>query len=152
MSVVAYKCKNCGGELLFDPDTQNVNTWLCDMILGAKDMLDGNAETLAGFKVIDDYNFEISPDGRPYWIVSTYVKTIGFSGEDATGVVTLDAQTGQTKHYDIASTPQWIDRIQPDDFVLQQITYWGKYIKGWTNAKINDHDDTERDIADSVVA
>ena len=44
---------------IFDPDTQNVNTWLCDMILGAKDMLDGNAETLAGFKVIDDYNFEI---------------------------------------------------------------------------------------------
>ncbi len=87
---------------------------------------------------LHDYNFEISPDGRPYWIVSTYVKTIGFSGEDATGVVTLDAQTGQTKHYDIASTPQWIDRIQPDDFVLQQITYWGKYIKGWANAKINE--------------
>lgn len=43
----------------FDPDTQNVNTWMCDFILGAKDMIDGKAETLAGFKVVDDYHFTI---------------------------------------------------------------------------------------------
>ncbi|RVU54408.1 ABC transporter substrate-binding protein [Anaerosphaera multitolerans] len=44
---------------IFDPATQNLNTWLCDMILGGPEMLEGKAESLAGFKVIDDYNFEI---------------------------------------------------------------------------------------------
>lgn len=29
MSVVAYKCKNCGGELLFDPDTQQFHCEYC---------------------------------------------------------------------------------------------------------------------------
>lgn len=30
MSVVTYKCKNCGGELLFDPDTQQFHCEYCD--------------------------------------------------------------------------------------------------------------------------
>ena len=50
---------------IFDPATQNLNTWLCDMILGAKDMLEGKADTLAGFKAIDDYNFTITLE-MPY--------------------------------------------------------------------------------------
>ncbi len=30
MSVVSFKCKNCGGELLFDPDTQKFHCEYCD--------------------------------------------------------------------------------------------------------------------------
>jgi ABC-type transport system substrate-binding protein len=44
---------------IFDPKTQNLNTWLCDMIKGASEMLEGKAPTLEGFKVIDDYAFSI---------------------------------------------------------------------------------------------
>lgn len=50
---------------IFNPETQDLNTWLCDMILGAKDMLEGKAETLAGFKATDDYNFTITLE-MPY--------------------------------------------------------------------------------------
>lgn len=50
---------------IFDPEVGNVNTWLCDMILGGKEMLEGKAETLAGFKVLDDYTFTLELDG-PY--------------------------------------------------------------------------------------
>lgn len=45
---------------MFLPSTICVNTFLCDMILGAKDMLDGKTDKLEGFKVIDDYNFTIT--------------------------------------------------------------------------------------------
>lgn len=44
---------------IFDPKTQNLNTWLCDMILGGPEMLDGKTDSLAGFKIIDDYTFTI---------------------------------------------------------------------------------------------
>ncbi len=44
---------------IFDPATANVNAWLCDMILGGKDMLDGKATELAGVTIQDDFNFTI---------------------------------------------------------------------------------------------
>lgn len=44
---------------IFDPATANVNAWLCDMIKGGQDMLDGNATELEGVKIIDDFNFTI---------------------------------------------------------------------------------------------
>jgi peptide/nickel transport system substrate-binding protein len=43
----------------FDPKWNNVNMWMADFILGAKDMMEGKASSLAGFKVIDDYTFSI---------------------------------------------------------------------------------------------
>ncbi len=50
---------------IFDPAMGNVNTWLCDMIKGGKVMLDGKADSLAGFKQIDEYTFSIELEG-PY--------------------------------------------------------------------------------------
>ena len=44
---------------IFDPETANVNSWLCDMIKGGNAMLNGEADELEGVKVIDDYNFTI---------------------------------------------------------------------------------------------
>jgi peptide/nickel transport system substrate-binding protein len=43
----------------FDPKWNNVNRWMADFILGAQDVMDGKASSLAGFKVIDDYTFSI---------------------------------------------------------------------------------------------
>jgi peptide/nickel transport system substrate-binding protein len=47
-------------ERVFRPSTGHVMTWVCDMIVGAKDMLAGRAESLAGFKIIDDLTFEVT--------------------------------------------------------------------------------------------
>ncbi|SKC86170.1 ABC transporter substrate-binding protein [Maledivibacter halophilus] len=47
-------------ERIFTPSVGNVNTWICDMIKGSKEMLEGEATELSGFKLIDDYKFEIS--------------------------------------------------------------------------------------------
>lgn len=45
---------------MFDPKTKCLNTYLCDMILGAQEMLEGKSSKLAGFKVLDDRKFEIT--------------------------------------------------------------------------------------------
>jgi hypothetical protein len=91
-----------------------------------------------------DFTFEIDDDGIPFWVVTTYKKTIGFSGNDATGVVTLNAQTGELKDYTVAETPLWVDRIQPIAFVEKQLSDWGEYVNGyWNFSNLNKLQTTE---------
>ncbi|TDE47128.1 hypothetical protein E0I26_03325 [Flavobacterium rhamnosiphilum] len=80
-----------------------------------------------------DFSFEIDDAGNPFWIVTKYVKKIGFSGKEATGVVVVDAQSGAIKEYSIAETPKWVDRIQPLDFIEDQLNDWGEYVHGYWN-------------------
>ncbi|MFY0483817.1 hypothetical protein ACI6PS_14560 [Flavobacterium sp. PLA-1-15] len=80
-----------------------------------------------------DYNFEIDDKGEPYWIVTTYSKEIGFGGNNATGVLTVNAQTGEIKEYGINDTPLWVDRIQPISFIEDQLNDWGEYVHGYWN-------------------
>ena len=90
---------------------------------------------LSGFyKVgLTDYSFEIDDDGIPYWVVTKYKKTIGFSGENATGVVLVNTETGKCNEYGIENTPAWVDRIQPDTFIENQLNDWGNFVKGYFN-------------------
>ena len=80
-----------------------------------------------------DFSFEIDDDGVPYWVVTKYVKKVGFSGNDATGVVVVNAQNGAIKEYTIKNTPLWVDRIQPISFIIDQLNDWGEYVKGYWN-------------------
>ena len=82
---------------------------------------------------LEDFNFEIDDNGHPYWIVTKYKKRIGFAGNDATGVLVVDAETGVIQEYDIANTPLWVDRIQPISFIEEQLNEWGEYVHGYWN-------------------
>lgn len=81
-------------------------------------------------------SFEIEDGtGRPYFVATKYERTIGsFGGEDAVGVVIIDAQTGEITEKSIEDAPQWIDRIQPEGFISDQLDDWGQYVQGWWNA------------------
>lgn len=83
---------------------------------------------------LTDHCLEINPNGRPYWVLCTFEKQIGFSGKNSTGVITVDPQTGELQKYGIKNVPNWIDRIHPKDFVEDQIYYWGEYVNGWLNS------------------
>lgn len=85
------------------------------------------------FQGLTDYSFEIDDAGNPYWVVTIYKKTIGFSGDEATGVVVVNAQTGDIKEYQINNAPAWIDRIQPAQFIENQLNNWGNFVKGYWN-------------------
>jgi len=82
---------------------------------------------------LTDYSFEIDDAGIPYWVVTKFKKTIGFAGEEAQGVVIVNAQTGEINDYSIANTPKWVDRIQPGEFIETQLNNWGEYVKGYWN-------------------
>ena len=85
-----------------------------------------------------EFTFEIDDNGRPYWVVSLYDHAIGYGGANAVGTAIVDAQTGEVKVYSIEDTPSWVDRIQPESFVVQQIKDWGLYVNGFLNSVISE--------------
>jgi hypothetical protein len=42
-------------------------------------------------------------------------------------------QSGVINEYSIAKTPKWVDRIQPLDFIEDQLNDWGEYVHGYWN-------------------
>lgn len=83
---------------------------------------------------LTDYSFEIDNSGRPFWVITKFDRTIGFAGDDPTGVVVVDVQTGDIVEYNITAAPAWIDRIQPEDIVIEQLGNWGLFVNGFYNA------------------
>ncbi|PHV70939.1 hypothetical protein CS063_07925 [Sporanaerobium hydrogeniformans] len=85
---------------------------------------------------LTDFTLEINDEGRPYWVVTLYEHKVGYSGSDAIGVATVDAQTGEVASYTPENAPEWVDRIQPESFIGKQINDWGLYINGFLNSQI----------------
>lgn len=81
--------------------------------------------------------FEVDDDQNPYWVVPVYSYEIGvIGGKDITGIVLVDAVSGDTIHYDIEDVPQWIDQVYPAYLLNIQANNWGKYTNGFLNSII----------------
>jgi hypothetical protein len=90
---------------------------------------------------LSDFTLEIEDEtDRPFLVVTKFQKKVGFSGNDATGVITLDVQTGEINDYNLDEIPEWIDRVYPENFVVQQLDLWGHYVHGWTNSFLGTKD------------
>ena len=85
------------------------------------------------FKGLTDYSFELDDDGVPYWVITTYKNRWLFNLPEATGVLTVNATTGETTQYTIDTLPEWVDRVQPESFVMNQIQNQGTYVHGIFN-------------------
>lgn len=83
---------------------------------------------------IADYSFEIDDEYHPYWVATIYEPKVGYRGHDAVGAVVIDAQTGEIRRYTLAEVPEWIDRVQPGEFIYHQASDWGTYVNGFWNA------------------
>lgn len=91
--------------------------------------------------------FEIDDNGHPYWVFSKYEKTIAVFGDQTTGCVVVNAETGDIKEYSIENAPEWIDRIQPRGIIKDQLHYWGELVEGWWNP----YDLKKKRITDGIV-
>ena len=89
-------------------------------------------------KGMADYTLEIDDNGKPFWVVSLYEHKVGFGGSNVNGTAIVDTKTGETKFYSIKDTPEWVDRIQPESFVVDQINSWGVYVNGFINSVISE--------------
>ena len=82
---------------------------------------------------IADMNFELDDNGRPYWVIITCENTILWGCPEANGVVTCDPQTGEIEQYSISDAPKWIDIIQPEELIRDQLKNYGEYAGGIFN-------------------
>lgn len=80
-----------------------------------------------------DYTFEVDDEGNPFWTVTLFENKVGFGGSDAIGVLTVNPESGEIKRYAVQDAPNWIDRIQPENFVASQVDDWGNYVHGFWN-------------------
>ena len=86
------------------------------------DKLERHARIFGGyFKGFTDYSFEVNDDGQPFWVVTTYKNLVGISLPEADGVLIINATTGDTTRYTLENVPSWVDRVQPEDYIMTQI-------------------------------
>ena len=85
-------------------------------------------------KPMTDLSFEIDDEGRPFWVISVYKPTILFSGFDSDGVIIVDAQSGESEYYkETKDVPAWVERVNAEWIIEDQIENWGAYKNGWLN-------------------
>lgn len=79
-------------------------------------------------------SFEIDETGTPYFIQATMKKAFGATSADqTTGIIVMNAITGECKFYANGQEPAWIDRVYPAQLIMDQVGYWGKYTHGFWN-------------------
>jgi len=87
---------------------------------------------------LTDFTFEVDDENNPFWVITIFEKKVGYLGDDAVGVVILNAQSGEIKKYSIDEAPKWVDRIQPESLVTDQLNDWGDFVHGWLNLSQKD--------------
>lgn len=85
------------------------------------------------FTGITDFSFELDDSGKPYWVVTTYENLRGFALPEADGIILVDAESGDMQRFDLKDVPEWVDRVQPEDFIINQINNQGEYVHGIFN-------------------
>ena len=82
---------------------------------------------------LTEYTFEVNDDWEPLEVITTYKNLTGWMTSEATGVTINNPQTGEVLNYRLTEVPEWVDIVQPESFIEDQIDNHGKYIHGIIN-------------------
>jgi hypothetical protein len=84
--------------------------------------------------ISDSPRFELDEQRRGHWVFTTYKKAYLFAIDNPTGVLVVDAQTGEINKFDLDQVPSWIDTVFVDGVTEKLISYAFSYVKGAFNA------------------
>ncbi len=80
-------------------------------------------------------SFEIDEEGHPWYVCTTYTYKGTETKRSVTGVVLFDPITGDsTKYDDPLDAPTWVDRIYPEDLVMEELSDYGSLQDGYINS------------------
>ncbi len=74
-----------------------------------------------------DPTLELDDAFHPYWTISLMQPTRGYTGDQLSEVLIVDAHTGDVVKYLPKNVPVWVDRVMPSDTVTQYLQWWGLY-------------------------
>lgn len=78
--------------------------------------------------------FELDEQRRGHWVFTTYQKAYLLAIDQPTGVLVVDAQTGEINKFDLDHVPSWIDTVFVDRVTERLVSYAFSYVKGAFNA------------------
>jgi len=90
-------------------------------------------------KGMQDITFEIEEDGHAWWTMTIFEPTIGWWGKKVLGIAMVKPETGEIQFKNMDQIPHWVDRVIPDDFVTDYVTWWGELSAGWINSWWGSH-------------
>ncbi|MFK8242248.1 MULTISPECIES: hypothetical protein [unclassified Facklamia] len=85
------------------------------------------------FALFGKPNFEVDDDGVPYYIATTYSRNFFLFEPEVSGLITVNAMTGETTRYALNEIPSWVDRVYSSELLLHQLQMNGKYKNGFWN-------------------
>ncbi|MGH2506978.1 MAG: hypothetical protein ACRDHZ_06145, partial [Ktedonobacteraceae bacterium] len=74
-----------------------------------------------------DPTLELNDSFHPYWTISLMQPSRGYTGDQLSEVLIVDANTGNIIQYNPKAVPIWVDRVMPSDTVNQYLQWWGLY-------------------------
>lgn len=74
-----------------------------------------------------DPTLELNDNFHPYWTISFMQPTRGYTGDQLSAVLLVDANTGDIVQYTQKNVPTWVDRVMPASTVTQYLQWWGLY-------------------------
>ncbi|MGI6608338.1 MAG: CvpA family protein [Erysipelotrichaceae bacterium] len=86
------------------------------------------------FTNFGDISFEVDEQGIPFWIVQTVEYTWVNLKKEVSGVIAVNAITGETHRYEVKDIPLWIDEVFDARLVIEEIDSWGRYQNGYLNS------------------
>ena len=86
------------------------------------------------FSIFGNPTFEIDEDGNPYYVCTVYTYHGIHSLRRVTGVVLFDPCSGKSDYYKVEDAPTWVDRIYPEDLVIEELNDYGQYRNGFLNS------------------
>lgn len=79
-------------------------------------------------------SFELDDSGHPHYVATTYENTFFMRYKEPSGVIVLDAVTGETAAYGLDDSPNWIDRVYSAKLILDQLNDNGQLKGGIMNS------------------
>lgn len=80
-------------------------------------------------------HLELTDDGKPMFVESVYVNRLSFvEGCDVVGIIVTNPTDGTSEYFPVEQAPTWINHVQSEDVIVEQLNYWGEYVGGFWNS------------------
>lgn len=83
----------------------------------------------------EDAHLELTDEGEPRFVETVYKNTLGYTnGRDIVGIIVTNPYDGKSEYYDYLDAPTWINHVLTEELIVEQLNYWGEYVKGFMNS------------------
>lgn len=76
---------------------------------------------------LDGASLEIDDNGRPFYTMTINKPVLRWQDNLPTRFLTVDAQTGAIKEYELGDVPEWVDRVYSSETAKYLLNTWGHW-------------------------